>query len=109
MQQSRRSLFIIFLVFLLFIPAFPTVRASEADQEGKVIWQSDSEDVSLLYYGDAGLFWEDEDQDTIYRFDGEEWEEIADLTDYALGKVEEDGISVWSESETEEAARKVFG
>lgn len=102
MQQSRRSLFIIFLVFLLFIPVFPTVRALEADQEGKVVWQSDSEDVSLLYYGDAGLFWEDEDQDAIYRFDGAEWEEIADLTDYPLGKAEEDGITVWSESTRED-------
>jgi hypothetical protein len=85
----------------LIFPTFPHAEAADKTQLSRLIWEDSLEDVELLFYGEAGLFWRSDDEKGVFRFDGSNVEWIEDIEDYPLGMVEQDGITVWSEASDE--------
>ncbi len=102
MGHRSRFLLFVFAIICFVLTSSTPIHASKNRAAASAIWESSSEEVELLYFGDSGLFWQGEDEETIYRYDGSRVEEIEDFEGYELSKVERDGITVWNESLTEE-------
>ncbi|MGE5703512.1 MAG: hypothetical protein ACM32O_13355, partial [Clostridia bacterium] len=100
-QKRTHRIWTLIISCLLIVTGSPAFAAKpkQVDRQN-VIWSGKSKDAELLFYGDSGLYWKSEDEEEneiIYRFDGNQVDVMDDFEGMHLESVEDDGIEVWSE------------